>query len=448
MTQRPLFKGDWWTLCHVMMMTIWSLSVVLLAKMAGSADQSLWSIAAQWPSGNQSMRRATIYTAAMLAAGFPCASFADGTLVQAPQLEQVVTAALKEFEVPGAVVGIWTEDGAWTKALGLANVAADRPVNLRDHFAIRSVTKSFVVTVVLQLIAESKGSIRLDDAIGKYVAGVPNGDRITLRELANMTSGLFNYTEDPGFRQEFGSDPTCTFTTDELLAFAFDGTSHEPVNFEPGARYQYSNTNTLVLGKLVEVLSGQQFKAVLQANVLLPLGLNATEYLHGIHMPRPFASGYQGESDAGQPEEAVVSFSGLGFSGAMVSTLRDLRDWGKTLTQGVLLPPGLQQQRFQSHVTAIDPNSPLYDAYGLGMGRVAGWWGHTGTGAGYEAAVFHQIEQHQTFVILVNASNNNDVPVKIFCRVLEVLNEAPPAGSDSVCTPGRDISRGNTVAIE
>jgi CubicO group peptidase (beta-lactamase class C family) len=95
------------------------------------------------------MRRATIYTAAMLAAGLPCASFGAETLTQAPQLEEVVTTALKEFEVPGAAVGIWTENGAWTKAFGLANVAAEQPVNLRDHFAIRSVTKSFVVTVVL-----------------------------------------------------------------------------------------------------------------------------------------------------------------------------------------------------------------------------------------------------------------------------------------------------------
>jgi D-alanyl-D-alanine carboxypeptidase len=382
------------------------------------------------------MRRATIYTAAMLAAGLPCASFGAETLTQAPQLEEVVTTALKEFEVPGAAVGIWTENGAWTKAFGLANVAAEQPVNLRDHFAIRSVTKSFVVTVVLQLIAASNGSVSLDDAIGKYVPGVPNGDGITLRELANMTSGLFNYTEDPGFRQAFGSDPTRTFTTDELLAFAFNGTSHEPFNFEPGARYQYSNTNTLVLGKLIEALSGQAFEDVLQAKVLLPLGLDATKYLRGIRLPRPFASGYQGETDAGVPEEAVVSFSGLGFSGAMVSTVRDLRDWGQALAEGVLLPTELQQQRFEALATAVDPKSPLYDAYGLGMGQVAGWWGHTGTGAGYEAAVFHQIEQNQTFVILLNASNDHDVPVRIFCRVLGVLNEAPPAGS--VCAPGKD----------
>jgi D-alanyl-D-alanine carboxypeptidase len=395
------------------------------------------------------MRRAIVWTAAFLAAGLPCASFGGETLVQAPQLEQVVTTALEEFDVPGATVGIWTKKGEWTKALGLANVAAPRPVKLRDHFAIRSVTKSFVVTVVLQLIADGNGSIGLDDPIGNYLPGVPNGNRITLRELANMTSGLFDYTADPEFRQAFGSDPTRTWTTDELLAFAFNGASHEPVNFAPGARYQYSNTNTLVLGKLIEALSGEAFEDVLQEKVLLPLELNDTKYLHGIRLPRPFASGYQGETDAGVPEEAVVSFSALGFAGAMVSTVGDLGNWGPALAEGFLLPTDLQQQRFQTHATAVDPNSPVYDAYGLGMGQVAGWWGHTGTGAGYEAAVFHQIESNQTFVILLNASNTTDVPVRIFCRVLAVLNEAPPIGSDSVCAPGRDGGgRGTTIAIE
>ena len=153
------------------------------------------------------MRRAIVWTAALLAAGFPYASLGGETLLQAPQLEQVVTTALEEFDVPGAAVGIWTEKGEWTKAFGLANVAAEQPVKLRDDFGIRSVTKSFVVTVVLQLIADSKGSISLDDPIGNYLAGVPNGEGITLRELSNMRSGLFDYTADPEFRQAFNSIP-------------------------------------------------------------------------------------------------------------------------------------------------------------------------------------------------------------------------------------------------
>ncbi|WP_428488788.1 serine hydrolase domain-containing protein [Rhodopila sp.] len=384
------------------------------------------------------MRLATNGLAALLVVTLPGVSSANDLLARAPQLEDVVTSALEEFHVPGAAVGIWTENGQWTKALGLADVAASRPVKLRDHFALRSVTKSFVVTVLLQLIAESNGSIGLDDPIGKYLSGVPNGARITLRELANMTSGLYDYSADPRFHAALGADLTREWTTDELLAFAFDDTSHSATNFEPGARYQYCNTNTLVLGKLIEVLTGATFDQVLRQRVLVPLVLPGTKYLHGARLPRPFASGYQGETDAGSPEPVVVSFSGLGFAGAMVSTLRDLGVWGPALATGSLLPPELQKQRFEAHSTSADPGSPVYDAYGLGMGQVAGWWGHTGEGLGYEAAVFHQIERNETVAILLNGSDTSDVPVRIFCRLLTVLGEAPAAGSGSVCAPGDD----------
>ena len=382
------------------------------------------------------MRLTTNGLAALLVVAFPAVLSASDLSARAPQLENVVTEALQEFHVPGAAVGIWTENGDWTKALGVADVAASRPVGLRDHFAIRSVTKSFVVTVLLQLIAEGNGSIGLDDPIGKYLSGVPNGAKITLRELANMTSGLYDYVADPRFRAALGADPTREWTTDELLAFAFDDASHRLINFEPGKRYQYCNTNTLVLGKLIEALTGTTFDQALRRKILLPLVLPGTNYLHGTRLPRPFALGYQGETDAGAPEQAVISFSGLGFAGAMVSTLRDLRVWGRALAEGSLLPPELQKQRFEAHATSADPRSPVYDAYGLGIGQVAGWWGHTGEGLGYEAAVFHQIERNETVVILLNGSDTSDVPVRIFCRLLAVLDEAPAAASGSVCASG------------
>lgn len=356
-------------------------------------------------------------------------AFAGNTLPQASELDALIQPALQEFEVPGIAIGVWTPNGSWVRTAGLADAGAGRPVKLRDHFAIRSITKSFVVTLILQLVAQGNGSVTLDDPIGRYVAGVPNGDRITLRELANMTSGLFDYTRDPKFGVALQADLTRSWTTDELLAFAFDGQTHPVTVFEPGTQYQYSNTNTLLLGKVVEKLTDDDFDHVLETKILSPLALDNTAYLNGTRIPSPAAIGYLGETPEGQPDAIKVSFSGLGFSGAMSSTLKDLGNWGRALATGTLLPVGLQQQRFQAHSTKSDPSSPIYDAYGLGMGQVAGWWGHTGSGLGFEAAVFHHIGSQETFAILLNASNHTDVPVRIFCRVLHVLNEAVPAGS-------------------
>jgi len=385
------------------------------------------------------MRLFTLCLVLCVAAGASSVSFAGETLSQAPQLAAVVSAALKEFEVPGAAIGVWTPNGHWVMATGFADVASDRPVKRRDHFAIRSITKSFTVTLLLQLVAKSDGALGLDDAIAKYLPGVPNGETITLRELANMTSGLYDYTQDTGFREAFQADPTRVWTTDELLAAAFDDRSHPATNFQPGTQYQYSNTNTLVLGKLIEALTGRAFEDVLKEQILVPLELTSTVYLSGTEMPRPAVHGYQGETPDGLPNDIVVSFSALGFAGALASTLHDLAGWGRVMADGSLLPPNLQQQRFETHATSGDPTSPVYDSYGVGMGQVAGWWGHTGSGAGFEAAVFHQIHRSETFAVLLNASNAHDVPVRIFCRVLQVLKQSPAADSGSVCIPARYI---------
>jgi D-alanyl-D-alanine carboxypeptidase len=303
-----------------------------------------------------------------------------------------------------------------------------------DHLGIRSITKSLTVTLMMQLVACSNGTIGLDDPIAKYLHGVPNGEAITLRELADMTSGLANYTASKAFQQEFAADPARTWSADELLAFAFK----EQTNFAPGNQFQYSNTNTILLGKLIEVMTGKPFEDVLAEQILGPLDLSATAYLSGTVLPPPAAHGYQGETADGQPDDVVVSFSAFSFAGAMVSTLHDLAEWGRALARGTLLPADLQSQRFVARPTSGDPASPVYDSYGLGIGQVAGWWGHTGEGLGFEAAVFHQIDRDETFAVLLNASNAHDVPVRIFCEVLNVLGESPAADSGSVCVPGNN----------
>ncbi len=383
------------------------------------------------------MQLRKFWLAIALVADVSSGSLAKEPLSQAPQLTAVVKAALEEFGVPGAAIGLWTPRGNWTLATGLADVASERPVRRRDHFGIRSITKSYTVTVLLQLIAESHGALSLDDPVAKHLAGVPNGDKLTLRQLANMTSGLFDYTQDMGFREAFGADPKRSWTTDELLAAAFDDRSHPPTNFKPGARYQYSNTNTLVLGKLIEALTGRDFDDVLRDQILRPLDLDATTYLSGTKLPRPAVHGYQAATVDAPPEDIVISFSALGPSGAIAATLHDLAAWGRVLADGSLLPADLQQQRFGTHKTSADPASPIYDAYGLGMGQVAGWWGHTGEGAGFEAAVFHQIDRNETFAVLLNASTAHDVPVKIFCRMLQVMNEKSAARQRQRMRPRR-----------
>ena len=324
----------------------------------------------------------------------------------------MVDKALRQCRVPGAVVGVYSGSQRWTHAFGLADVASGRRVRLTDHFPIRSATKSFTVTRVLQLVA--RGRISLDDPISKYYPGVPDGHKVKLRNLANMTSGVFDYTKDRKFIEKFVPNPLQRWTDPELIAFAL----RHPLNFDPGTQYEYSNTNTLLLGRVIERVTGRRVGPALAGSIFEPLGLDETFYLYGTRIPVPRVLGYEGFED-GRPTEVAASFTALGASGAMASTLADLRRWGKALVDGALLPKWLQRQRF---IARPATNGPDYDNYGLGMGEIDGWWGHTGSGVGFEVAVFHTPgRRDDTIVILLNGSNFHDVQAAIVRRLIRIV---------------------------
>jgi D-alanyl-D-alanine carboxypeptidase len=336
-----------------------------------------------------------------------------------PQFRDVIERTLRQCQVPGALVGVFSGNRSWTAAFGLADVARGRPVRRHDRFAIRSVTKSFVATEVLRLVAQ--GRVGLDDPIARYYRGVPDGDRITLRDLAGMTSGLFDYVKDGAFVAQLGADPLHRWTDSELIAFAL---AH-PVRFRPGAEYEYSNTNTLLLGQVIARVTGRRVGPALEGGILGPLGLDGTLYLYGSRTPAPRALGYQGFTD-GRLDETEISFTGLGASGAMVSTLDDLKRWGEVLVEGALLPERLQRQRFAARKAT---NGPEYDRYGLGMGEIDGWWGHTGSGAGFEAAVFRTPgRRDDTIVILLDASNFQNVQAGLLRRLISILETGSEGG--------------------
>jgi D-alanyl-D-alanine carboxypeptidase len=192
-----------------------------------------------------SWTRAAILTMRMLVAALPLALLAatpnparaaDMDVAERKRaLRAVVERALEECRVPGAAVAVRTPIGRWSIATGLADVATGRHVRRVDRFAIRSITKSFVVTLILQLAAD--GKLSLDNPISRYYPGVPQGAKIKLRHLANMTSGIFEYQKDPQFLQALGDDPRRRWATAELIGFAV----RRPLNF---AREPSTNTRT------------------------------------------------------------------------------------------------------------------------------------------------------------------------------------------------------------
>ena len=121
--------------------------------------------------------------------------------------------------IPGAIIGLWGPEGRYVRAVGVADKATGAPMKADFYSRIGSMTKTFTVTAILQLAEQ--GKIGLDDPIGKYIDGVPQGDKITLRQLARMRSGLENYAKTPEFQQALVADPYRNFTPQELLGYAF-----------------------------------------------------------------------------------------------------------------------------------------------------------------------------------------------------------------------------------
>ena len=111
----------------------------------------------------------------------------------AQRLDGAINQAMTAANVPGAIVGVWSPEGSYIRSFGVADTATDTPMKTDFYSRIGSVTKTFTVTGVLQLA--DQGKLGLDDPIAEFIDGVPQGDKITLRQLARMQSGLFNYTD-------------------------------------------------------------------------------------------------------------------------------------------------------------------------------------------------------------------------------------------------------------
>ncbi len=305
-------------------------------------------------------------------------------------LEQVMT----EYDVPGAAAGVWIPgEGSWTTAVGLANVEDDLAVTTDMVWPIRSITKSYTVTLLLQLA--DAGALSLDDTLDQYVDGVTNGDQITLLELANMSSGNADYVGEE-FIEDFSADPTRIYTLDELNAFVLG----KPAQFAPGSEYLYTNANTNLLGAVIEKVTGETYAEALQERILTPLGQSDTTYITDVaDWAEPHPVGYIDVDGALQPQ--VENASILGAAGSLFSTLEDGRVWAEILATGALLEPETQDLRRIGHPIP----KPPYDRYAVGMGETNGWWGHNGEGVGFTAATFHDVDTGTSIVVYMNESN-------------------------------------------
>lgn len=310
------------------------------------------------------------------------------------RLDGAIEKVMAQAAVPGVIIGIRGPDGEYVRAFGVADKKARAPMKTDFFHRIGSQTKTFTVTAVLMLA--DQGRLSLDDPIARFVDGVPRGAEISIRQLAGMQSGLPNYSADPEFVRQLFADPRREFTPRELLDSAFA----ERASFAPGEGFEYCNTNTVLLGLVVEKVSGQSLADHIRVHISEPLGMASTTFPSDIAFPKPHAAGYTTQTLDGHETTATDwNPSWAWAAGSMISTLQDMRVWASALATGKLLTQQMQEQRLQ---TVGRDGKPAPHGYGLGLFNAGGWIGHNGSLPGYQTVAVFLPEQQTSLVVFVN----------------------------------------------
>ena len=365
------------------------------------------------------------------------AATADPAAMQAA-FQQVLDDTRAAQGFPGVQAGVWMPDGEWIGTSGTSGEGLTTEITPEFHTRIGSVTKTFTVTALLQLAEQ--GKLSLDDTIGTYIPGMPNGDTATLANLASMTSGIPSYTESNTFTDAYFADPTQVWQPQQLV----DVVKGQQPMFAPGSKFYYSNTNTVLLGMVIEQVTGQPVQDVFAAQIFEPLGLTQTSFpAASAELPTPYLSGIteQGQPD-GQTADATNWNPSWGFTaGEMISGLEDLRIWSKALATGEgILGAEYAQKRLDSLQTTVEPNT-AEKSYGFGFGQINGWIGHTGELPGYNTTVYYNPELQTSIVVMVNSdiatsSGENPAPA-VTTGLMKVVEGggAAPSGSASAASP-------------
>ena len=319
------------------------------------------------------------------------------------KLNNVVDAKMAEFGVPGVIIGVWIPGkGEWISGKGKADIKTGAAPTIPDHVRIASITKTFTATVILQLAHEKR--LTLKDTLDKYDLGVavPNGDKITIRNLLNMTSGLFNFTADAeNFWGKFLADTSALWTPKQLVDITI---AHKEEAVPPGQSYDYNNTNYILLGMIIEKLTGNAASAEITRRIIDKLGLKNTRFPTTAEMPLPFMHGYMPDTnipDNSNGGPAVVDISvatptAFFTAGAMISDLMDVKTWLRALATGRLLSPEMHKEQ----LTFTSPNT---SGYGLGVMHGGIFIGHSGEITGYNSSAYTQIGGNgATIIALVN----------------------------------------------
>jgi len=340
----------------------------------------------------------------------PVAEALDGVLTAAVDTEGPLSAAFGA--APGAVLSLQSPDWTYDRAAGVADLDSGNPISCDMAFQIGSNTKMMTATVILQL--QEEGALSLEDRLAVHLPEIaealPNGDVITLQQLANHTAGVFSYTDNapdgsPGIMEGDIADPDALrrgFTMTELVEFAI---AHGEPTFPPGAdgQWAYSNTGYILLGLIIERIEGRPIAEVFKTRIFDPLGMEDTLYWSDVPsaqlgLPRAYLS------VPFDVETTDWNMSQGAAAGAVVSTADDMHLFIQALLSDALFT---ESETLDIMQEAVPTGSPGISAYGIGLAEKApSVWGHGGQTLGFQSEVAQFSEQGISLVGWATSSQN------------------------------------------
>ncbi|MGB3634745.1 MAG: serine hydrolase domain-containing protein [Rubrobacteraceae bacterium] len=305
---------------------------------------------------------------------------------------------------PGAIAVVQRGQHREIYSSGVANLKSESPPGVEDRMRLASTSKAFSGAVALSLVSEE--ILSLDDTIGEHLPELPDAwSEVTLRQLLNHTSGLPDFSQNQGFQKALMENLKQAPPPEELLAFVED----EPLNFKPGSQYEYSNSDNVTIGLMVEAVTGRTYEEQLQEQVFGPLGLRDTSLPNGTNLREPFIHGYDNDPSDQPPEDLSEAFAAgwAWASGGVVATSADINSFVRHYVGGELFDtPTRSQQLGVIEGANSEPPGPGKNSAGLGIFRYetkcGTVWGHTGNTLGYTQFMAASPDGSRSVTVSVN----------------------------------------------
>ncbi len=324
------------------------------------------------------------------------------TTVSAQNLEAEIDKVVSEMYTPDetGVSILVAKDGKaiYKKAFGKANLELDVPMTTDNVFELASISKQFTSISILML--EEQGKLGLQDPITKFIPDYPTNDKIiTVHHLLNHTSGIKSYTS----MESFMSNARTDMTVDELIDVFKDQT----MDFDPGEKFLYNNSGYILLGKIIEVASGQIYEDFVEKNIFAKLGMSNSQYGSKKELIKNRARGYQPEGD-GYRNADYLSMSLPYAAGSLMSTVEDMLKWQNALSNNTLIKKSSLEKAING--SKLNNGEDIDYGYGLGKFDFKGSTGYTHSGGifGYSTNGIY-LKNEDVYVIGLSNCSCKDV---------------------------------------